>query len=90
VVLADPEGNEFCVIEPGDSFLAGCGFLGELACDGSQAVGHFWSQALGRPQVHPNPADARERSLRARGRASCRPSYPGRSGARAPRRSRSR
>lgn len=23
VVLADPEGNEFCVIEPGNSFLAG-------------------------------------------------------------------
>src|SRR5215467_15281007 len=36
VVLADPEGNEFCVIEPGNSFLADCGFLGELACDGSQ------------------------------------------------------
>ena len=31
VVLADPEGNEFCVIEPGNSFLAGCGFLGELS-----------------------------------------------------------
>ena len=25
VVLADPEGNEFCVIEPGNDFLAGCG-----------------------------------------------------------------
>jgi hypothetical protein len=35
VVLADPEGNEFCVIEPGNSFLAGCGLLGELACDGT-------------------------------------------------------
>ena len=31
VVLADPEDNEFCVIEPGNSFLADCGFLGELA-----------------------------------------------------------
>ena len=31
VVLADPEGNEFCVIEPGNAFLAGCGVLGELA-----------------------------------------------------------
>jgi len=51
VVLADPEGNEFCVIEPGNSFLAGCGFLGELACDGSEDVGHFWSQALGWPLV---------------------------------------
>jgi predicted enzyme related to lactoylglutathione lyase len=51
VVLADPEGNELCVIEPGNRFLAGCGFLGELACDGSQAVGHFWSRALGWPLV---------------------------------------
>jgi predicted enzyme related to lactoylglutathione lyase len=51
VVLADPEGNEFCVIEPGNNFLADCGFVGELACDGSQAVGYFWSEALGWPLV---------------------------------------
>jgi predicted enzyme related to lactoylglutathione lyase len=51
VVLADPEGNEFCVIEPGNTFLAGCGFLGELACDGSREVGLFWSEALGWPLV---------------------------------------
>jgi predicted enzyme related to lactoylglutathione lyase len=51
VVLADPEGNEFCVIEPGNDFLAGCGFVGALACDGSQAVGYFWSKALDWPLV---------------------------------------
>ncbi|WP_460628650.1 VOC family protein [Intrasporangium mesophilum] len=51
VVLADPEGNEFCVIEPGNRFLADCGFVGALACDGSQAVGYFWSAALGWPLV---------------------------------------
>jgi len=51
VVLADPEGNEFCVIEPGSSFLAGCGFLGELACDGTRRVGLFWAEALGWPLV---------------------------------------
>jgi catechol 2,3-dioxygenase-like lactoylglutathione lyase family enzyme len=51
VVLADPEGNEFCVIEPGNSFLADCGFLAEVACDGSQEVGYFWSEALGWPLV---------------------------------------
>ncbi len=50
-VLADPEGNEFCVIEPGNAFLAECGFLGALACDGSQEVGYFWSEALGWPLV---------------------------------------
>jgi len=32
-VLADPEGNEFCVIEPGNNFLADCGFIGAVACD---------------------------------------------------------
>jgi predicted enzyme related to lactoylglutathione lyase len=51
VVLADPEGNEFCVIEPGNNFLADCGFIGALACDGSQEVGYFWSAALGWPLV---------------------------------------
>ncbi len=51
VVLADPEGNEFCVIGAGNSFLADCGFLGALACDGSQEVGYFWSKALEWPLV---------------------------------------
>jgi predicted enzyme related to lactoylglutathione lyase len=51
VVLADPEGNEFCVIEPDNEFLADCGFVGALACDGSQRVGYFWSDALGWPLV---------------------------------------
>ncbi|WP_151475738.1 VOC family protein [Streptomyces albicerus] len=51
VVLADPEGNEFCVIEPGNKFLADCGFIGALACDGSQEVGYFWSETLGWPLV---------------------------------------
>ena len=51
VVLADPEGNEFCVIEPGNRFLADCGFVGALAGDGTQAVGYFWRDALGWPLV---------------------------------------
>ncbi len=51
VVLADPEGNEFCVIEPGNQFLADCGFIGALASDGSQQVGYFWSKALEWPLV---------------------------------------
>ncbi len=51
VVLGDPEGNEFCVIEPGNAFLADCGFLGAVACDGSQEVGYFWSRALDWPLV---------------------------------------
>ena len=51
VVLADTEGNELCVIEPGNRFLAGCPRLGAVNCDGTRALGHFWSEALGWPLV---------------------------------------
>jgi predicted enzyme related to lactoylglutathione lyase len=51
VVLADPEGNEFCIIEPDNKFLADCGFFGALSCEGSQKVGYFWSEALRWPLV---------------------------------------
>jgi predicted enzyme related to lactoylglutathione lyase len=64
VVLADPEDNEFCVIEPGNDFLADCGFLGELACDGSQEVGYFWSKALGWPLVWDQDQETAIRSPR--------------------------
>lgn len=51
IVLADPAGYAFCVIEPGNAYLAGCGPLGELTCDGSREVGLFWSRALAWPLV---------------------------------------
>ncbi|MFE6459489.1 VOC family protein [Streptomyces cinereoruber] len=51
VVLADPDGNEFCVIEAGNKFLADTGSIGALACDGTRAVGYFWSEALRWPLV---------------------------------------
>ncbi len=51
VVLADPEGNEFCVIEAGNNFLADTAFIGAINCDGTQKVGYFWSEALGWPLV---------------------------------------
>lgn len=51
VVLADPEGNELCIIEPENKFLAGCGRLGSITCDGTRGVGYFWSAALGWPLV---------------------------------------
>lgn len=51
VVLADPEGNEFCVLEPGNSFVTYASRVGSLTCDGSRAVGYFWSQALGWPLI---------------------------------------
>jgi Glyoxalase-like domain len=50
-VMADVVGDEFCVIEDQNSYLAGCGPLGEVTCDGTRRVGLFWSQALGWPLV---------------------------------------
>ncbi len=46
VVLADPDGNELCVLEPGGTFLAGCPFFSSLAGDGLADVGCFWRDAL--------------------------------------------
>lgn len=51
VVLADPDGNELCVIEPGNKYLAASGYLGEVTCDGTRQVGLFWRDALGWPLV---------------------------------------
>jgi hypothetical protein len=51
VVLADPGGNALCVIWPGNRFLAGTGYLGEVTCDGSRDVGLFWRDALDWPLV---------------------------------------
>jgi predicted enzyme related to lactoylglutathione lyase len=51
VVLADPEGNELCIIEPTNSFLSTCPRLGAINCDGTREVGYFWSEALGWPLV---------------------------------------
>jgi len=50
-VMADPAGDEFCVIEDENSYLAGCGPLGEVTCEGTRASGQFWSDALGWPLV---------------------------------------
>jgi len=35
VVLADFEGNELCVIELGNGFFVGCGWIGVVNCDGT-------------------------------------------------------
>ncbi|WP_204163712.1 VOC family protein [Nocardioides solisilvae] len=51
VVLADPDGNLLCVLEPGNGFTHGCGLLGELTCEGGREVGLFWAAALGWPLV---------------------------------------
>ena len=50
-VLADPEGNEFCVVQP-DNFVSDAGFVGSITCDASGApVGYFWRALLGWPLV---------------------------------------
>jgi hypothetical protein len=46
IYLNDPDGNEFCVTEPGNGYLAGCGFLGEVTCNGTRSAGVFWRNAL--------------------------------------------
>jgi hypothetical protein len=51
LVLADPEGNEFCVIEPGNRFLASCPRLGAVNCDGTKELGYFYSALLRWPLV---------------------------------------
>ncbi|MCB0985049.1 MAG: hypothetical protein KDB06_10415 [Ilumatobacter sp.] len=51
VVLADPEGNELCIIEPTNNFLSSCGRMGAINCDGTRAVGVFWSEVFGWPLV---------------------------------------
>jgi len=51
VVLADPEGNEFCIIEPYNRFLSSCPRLGAINCDGTRALGCFFSEALAWPLI---------------------------------------
>jgi predicted enzyme related to lactoylglutathione lyase len=49
--MADPVGEEYCVIEDNNRYLEGCGPLGEVTCEGTHAVGLFWGQALRWPIV---------------------------------------
>ena len=62
-VMADPEGNEFCVVPRGE-FLAD-----RLVCSGSivlkpadhPTVGRFWSEATGWPVVYDEDGDMANR-----------------------------
>ena len=52
VVLADPEGNEFCVVRRGD-FLATTDLIGAIVFEPADpVVGRFWSEAVGWPIVY--------------------------------------
>jgi hypothetical protein len=65
VVLADPEGNEFCVLEPRDEYLANVPVAAVVidALDPS-ALATFWSHATGLPvtRSHPEYATVRRES----------------------------
>ncbi len=67
VVLADPEGNEFCVVLRGD-FLATTGLLGAIVFEPAHpTVGYFWSEATGWPIVHDQDGDTAIRAPDGRG-----------------------
>lgn len=66
VVLADPDGNELCVLEPGGTFLAGCPFFSSLAAtvwrgsaiSGATSSNGTWSgtRMVRLPSSHPSAA----------------------------------
>jgi len=67
VVLADPEGNEFCVVRRGE-FLATTGLLGAIVFEPADPiVGRFWSEATGWPIVYDQGGDTAIREPGGRG-----------------------
>jgi hypothetical protein len=67
VVLADPEGNEFCVVLRGD-FLATTGLIGAIVFEPADpTVGRFWSEAIGWPIVYDQDGDTSIREPNGRG-----------------------
>jgi len=56
VVLADPEGNELCVLEQRDEY-SGIGSVAAIvvAAHDSLAMARFWSEATGRPLTRSGP-----------------------------------
>ena len=67
-VMADPEGNEFCVVERGE-FLATTGLLGSIVFEPAAhpTVGRFWSEATGWPVVYDQDGDIAIRDPGGRG-----------------------
>jgi predicted enzyme related to lactoylglutathione lyase len=67
VVLADPEGNEFCVVLRGQ-FLADTDFIGAVVFEpANPATGHFWGRAIGWPVVYDEDGDVAIRAPDGRG-----------------------
>ena len=67
VVLADPEGNEFCVVLRGE-FLADTDFIGAVVFEpANPATGYFWGEAIGWPVVYDQDGDVAIRAPDGRG-----------------------
>ena len=67
VVLADPEGNEFCVVLRGD-FLSTTGLIGAIVFEpGEPVTGRFWGEAIGWPLVYDQDGDTAIRAQDGRG-----------------------
>ena len=67
VVMADPEGNEFCVVLRGD-FLATTDLIGSIVFEPADpVVGRFWSEATGWPIVYDEDGDIAIRAPDGRG-----------------------
>jgi hypothetical protein len=67
VVLADPEGNEFCVVLR-SPFLATTDLIGAIVFEPADPiVGRFWSEATGWPIVYDQDGDTAIREPDGRG-----------------------
>jgi hypothetical protein len=67
IVLADPEGNEFCVVLRSD-FLATTDLIGAVVFEPADpVVGRFWSEASGWPIVYDQDGDTAIRAPDGRG-----------------------
>jgi len=68
IVLADPEGNEFCALEPRPEYAA-TGAVAAVVMDAVDPaeLAQFWSAASGWPQVMASPKTASLRAPHSRG-----------------------
>jgi hypothetical protein len=67
IVLADLEGNEFCIVIRGE-FLADTDFIGAVVFEPANPVtGYFWGEAIGWPVVYDQDGDVAIRAPNGRG-----------------------
>ncbi len=67
IVLADPEGNEFCIVIRGE-FLADTDYIGAVVFEPANPVtGYFWGEAIGWSVVYDQDGDVAIRAPDGRG-----------------------